>query len=248
MNGPARPLCLAAALSLAACLAPLAGCGQSRVTSLNDRRDGEKLYRQGEYPAAAASFEKSVQVDPRNYKSYYYLGASYEKLNQPNQAIRAYKTALDVMPLTQDGRADEAFKGRAIDSLAHAIGESDSKDLELNNLEKRAADSGTADDALLLAESYAYAGDADNALQWFDKAAALDPASFNIAKQRGLYLARLNQAAPARAALKQAYALKADDPEVNAALTKLNVVLGPSLRPEKDLHKPLVPVGPIPQL
>ena len=245
MIRPARILLPAACLAL---IAGTSGCGQSRVTSLNDRRQGERLYRGEQYPAAAASFEQSVRADPRNYEAFYYLGATYEKLGQPSQAIRAYKTALDVMPLTQEGRADEVFKGRTIDSLAHAVGGSDAKDLELNDLERRAETSNSADDALLLAESFAYAGDADNAIQWFAKAAELDPKSFDIAKQRGLYLARLNQEKPARAALIDAYAINPKDPEVNAALTKLNVVLGPSLRPEKDLSKPVIPLGPIPQL
>ena len=237
-----------APLAVATAALILGGCGQSRVNSLNDRRQGEKLYRQEQYPAAAASFEQSVRQDPRNYKASYYLGATYEKLGQPNQAIRAYKTSLDVMPLTQDGRADTAFRQRVEDSLAAAVGNGESPGLELNALEQRAESSGRADDAALVAKTYAYTGDADNALVWYQKAADLDPKSFEIAKARGLYLARLQQDDRARDALKAAYALNPTDPEVNEALRNLNVVLGPSLRPEKDLKKPLVPLGPIPQL
>ena len=242
-----RARLLAPVIALAA-LVTLAGCSQQRLTAKADRRRGEKAYRQGDYDRAAVAFQSSVRGDPRDYKALFYLGATQEQRGEYAKAVNSYANALDVMPLTLEGRADDDFRYRVIDSLASASAKGPDRARQITRLEERARQSGSADDQLLLARAYAYAGDADNAIPAFARAAEMAPDTFAVAKARGLYLERIGQADDARDALADAYGLRADDAEVNDALRRLNVVPGPSLRPRDTLQKPLIPVGPIPRI
>ena len=238
---------LAPALALAALVA-VAGCSQQRLNAKTDRRRGERAYRAADYDRAAVLFQSSASADPRDYKSLFYLGATQEKRGDLQKAVASYANAYDVMPLTLDGRADDAFRYRVIDSLAAASARGPDAAGQLDRLERRADGSDSADDRFLLARAYAYAGDADSAIPAFARAAALAPDNFEIAKARGLYLEKLGLTDPARDALTNAYGINATDEEVNAALERLGVVPGPSLRPRDTLKKPLIPVGPIPRI
>jgi hypothetical protein len=74
-----------------------------------------------------------------------------------------------------------------------------------------------------------------------------NPASFDIAKDAGLYLVQIEQKPRAEAALRKAYRLKDTDEAVNNALRRLGVVPGPALKEENELRKPLIPRGPLPE-
>jgi hypothetical protein len=63
-----------------------------------------------------------------------------------------------------------------------------------------------------------------------------------------MYLERFGQKERARLPLKNAYAMNSNDQEVADALRRVGVVPGPSLKPEDQLAKPLVPIGPIPPI
>jgi tetratricopeptide (TPR) repeat protein len=93
-----------------------------------------------------------------------------------------------------------------------------------------------------------YSGDADAAIAAYDQAALMDPTNFWIAKDYGLYLEQLGQGRMADPHLRRAYALNSTDEDVAAALRRLNVVPGPSLKEQQDLVNRPVPKGPIPPI
>lgn len=238
------PAVVAAGLLLSA----LAGCSTSNVVtfSQSDRKEGLKLYEQGRYTDAATHFRQQIRRNPGDYHAHYYIGACYDKTGQAQQAIHAYKSSLDTQNTTLEGREDKAFRANTIDGLATAIAKSDKSDVELNALEQKARDQQSGENYFALAKIYRYRGDADSAIDAYNRATLLAPKDFYVAKDHGLYLEQAGQRQLAEPTLKKAYALNSNDADVNAALRRIGVVPGPGLLDEKDLARPPVPKGPIP--
>src|SRR5262245_59074730 len=87
----------------------LVGC-QQEIISHNPASyaQGMKEFDQASYSDAAGSFMNAIRSDPRDYRSQYQLALCYENLKQYQQAIQAYKTAIDAQQRTLEGRANEA--------------------------------------------------------------------------------------------------------------------------------------------
>ena len=224
------------------------GCADVLTYSQDSQREGLRFYKEGQYAEAAGSFRNAVRQEPRLYTSYYYLGRSYFEMGQYQQSIQAFKTCLDTMETHIDGRHDDQTRSLALDGLAMAVGKSPDHDSELAVVQKRASSRGSAQDYLLLGKIQRYSGDADGALDAYNRAALLEPTNFAIVKEFGLYLEQLGQAERAEVPLRRAYQIKPDDEEVVAAMKRIGVVAGPSLKEQKDLAKPLLPNGPIPDV
>jgi tetratricopeptide (TPR) repeat protein len=226
---------LAGSLLLAA-----AGCGDALIYAKETRGQGMALYNDGNYGDAAATFANATRQDPRDYRSYYYMGASYEAQHAYQQAISAYRTCLDVMPLTLEGKNNIDFRYHTIDSLATVMSKSSTHSDEAVALERKIKSKPMVEDQWLLAKVYRYAGDADSAVDAYNGVVLSDPTNFVIAKEAGLYESDLGQTNRATFALKKAFAVNPDDPQVNDALRKLGVV-GYSRATETDLSQPPLP-------
>ncbi len=229
---PARRFVLTAAALLAA-----AGCAGPEVfTYAKDARaQGLADYNTGDYVNAAAAFANATRQDPRDYQSFYYLGASHQATGDYQQAIGAYRSSLDVAPLTLAGKQDVGLHYRTRDGLAQCIAKSGTSSDEETTLEKQVAAHPDVDDQWMLAKIYRYAGQADEAVEAYSKAVLLDPGRFDVTKEAGLYEEGLKQNDRAAFSLKKAYADNPNDDEVNAALRRLGVVVGPSLMDERNL-------------
>lgn len=226
--------------------AGLAGCG-TEIISYNRqfREQGMSQYTQADYPAAAGSFENAIRQEPGDYTSHYYLGQCCEKMNKPQQAIQQYRTTLTVMEHSLEGKTDSEFRSKVIVALARVVAGQSDRSGDLAALE---AQPRTAENALLLAEIYRQTGDADNAMTRFEQAQQIDPQNPQIAKEYGLYLEQLGQTARADRQLRRAYTLNDKDEEVAAALRRMGIVPGPSLKSEDALAKPALPLGPLPEV
>lgn len=234
------------AVALSALLLVPVGCADTIASSKPSRSAGLKLYTEGSYVDAAGAFRNAVRQDPRDYKSHYYLGASYDALKSYHQAIQSYRAALDVMNVTFKGRGDEEFRTRILDGLANSLAKGGDRTTVTEAL------GGTkvtqAEVKFTEAKVARILGDADTALIDYKQAMLLDPQDFYIAKEYGLYLQSLGQAPQANIVLRRAYAINSRDKQVNAALAQLGVVTGPSLKDRDDLVKPPVPEGPLPEV
>src|SRR5207244_249011 len=111
------------------------GCADTLSYASDSRKTGLAHYQQGEYTEAAGSFRNAVRQDPRDYRSFYYMGQSYDAIKAYQQAINAYRSSLDVMPLTLEGQNAKQFRLKALDSLATSIGKSSSHGIETATLE-----------------------------------------------------------------------------------------------------------------
>lgn len=232
------------ALVLSASLLALIGCAEVTASSKHSREQGQRLYAQGEYVDAAGAFTTAVRTDPTDYRAWYGLGQSYDKSQSYHQAIRAYRTALDVRKGTAPGREDEAMRVRIIDALGRSIAAGNDR-----TFTPETGKQVTAEEKYITAKAFEYMGDADAAIETYQQAALLDKKDFAIAKDYGLYLEKVpGMREQAVKQFKRAYQLNAKDPQVVAALRRNGVVPGPSLKEPDQLAKPAVPKGPFPEV
>ncbi len=204
------------------------GCAgaDSLTYSKEAGRQGMKLYQDGDYVDASAAFASATRQNPRDYPSYYYMGCCYQAMGSVQQSISAYRSCLDIMAMTLEGREDLNLRYRTMDALANEIARSATCGDEISAMEKKCAGKPSVDDQWMLAKMYRAAGDADEAVEAYNKAVLIDPDRFEITKEAGLYEAMLGQNDRAAFTLKKAYAVKSDDQQVNDALHKLGVVTG----------------------
>jgi tetratricopeptide (TPR) repeat protein len=210
---------------IAGLICAVAGCADVVTYSKDSRNEGLRLMRAQEYADAAGAFRNATRQNPRDYQSYFYLGEAY--------AIA--------------GKDDLEFRQTVLNGYASAIARSDTRDIETNAAIQNAHNSAKASDWFLVAKIYAFRADPDNAIDAYTRAEQIDPTNFYIAKDRGLYLEKRNQQAKAEPSLRRAYAINQDDEEVSAALRRLGIVPGLSLKSENTLANPPLPKGPIPQ-
>jgi tetratricopeptide (TPR) repeat protein len=57
---------------------------------------GMREYNKGDFQDAFQAFSRAVFEDPKDYRSYFFLGQTHEQLRDPEKAILAYKKALEV--------------------------------------------------------------------------------------------------------------------------------------------------------
>ena len=238
-------LARSAAIALVAVI--LSGCGVSEIISYNQqfREQGINQFNSGDVTAAASSFQNAIRQEPGDYTSRYYLGQCYDRMHMPQQAIEQYRTCLEVMSNSMEGKTDREVRLKVLESLAVAVASETNHSSDLTTIERSPK---TAENAWLLAKIYRKIGDADSAIEKFDQAQLLDPKDPAIAKEYGLYLEQLGQTRRADTQLRRAYALNDKDEDIAAALRRLGVVPGPSLKGQEGLQKPLVPLGPLPEV
>ena len=226
----------------------LTGCSGMFTQYEQPQQAGLRLYQEKNYTEAAGAFRTAVRKDPRDYRSQYNLAVACDADARYQEAIEAYRSALDVMAITYDGQADTAFRLKVLDGLATTVAKSDAHDTQVNVLEKKAKSTQKAEDYFLLAKIFAKRGDADMALEHYQHASLLDSQNFPVLKEYGLYLQQVGHAQRAQGTLSQAYRINNADPQVNGALRQMGVVPGPSLKEKDELAQPVLPKGPIPPL
>jgi tetratricopeptide (TPR) repeat protein len=222
------------------------GCAEVTASSKHSRESGQRLYAEGNYVDAAGAYRNAVRKDPTDYRSWYGLGQSYDATNAHHQAIQAYQAALDVRKRTAPGREDEAMRVKIIDAMAQSMAKAYDRTIQDSGSPSQPQ---TAENKYIQAKTFAYMGDADSAIEAYNKASLLDKKDFAIAKDFGLYLEKIPaMKTDATRQLKRAYAINDKDQEVNAALRRMGVVPGPSLKEVNQLASPAVPKGPLPEV
>ncbi len=226
----------------------LVGCADITTFSKQSHDQGMEYYEQHDYANAAGAFRNAVRQVPNDYQDHYYLAQSYAQQGLWQQAIHSYYDAWEIMKTDGFGQQDTRLRYQVISGLAHAIASSDTRDSEINAAQAKAQSTPTTEQYLLLAKIFVERGDADSAIDAFNRATMLDPDNFGIAKEYGLYLERLGQNDKAAVPLRHAYALDSSDKQVSDALRQIGIVPGPSIKDQDALAKPIVPRGPIPEV
>lgn len=203
------------------------------------RDTGIRLYNEGSYADAAGAFKNAVRQDQRDYRSLYYMGASYEALKQYEQAVQAYKAALDVTHRSLEGEENRTFRLRIMDSLAALVARTDDRGVEKSEMEKQATTRRSAEWFLVLAKTHRAGGDADSALDAYNRGFLAEPKCFDLAKDYGLYLIQVGQTQKAIAPLQQANTLDPRDAQIIAAMRQIGLVPG-EIPANKDIVPPAV--------
>jgi Tfp pilus assembly protein PilF len=237
-----------AGLAIGLSSALLGGCTDMVTFSKQSHDEGMGYYQQKDYADAAGAFRNAVRQVPNDYTDEYYLASCYAAQGQWQQAIQCYNTTRQVMSIDGFGQQDTKMKYQVLDGLASAIASSDTRDSDINAAVAKAQSRQSADDYLLLAKIYVDRGDADSAIDAYDRAAMIDPENFYVAKEYGLYLLRLGQNQKAETPLRRAYAIDSTDQQVADGLRQIGIVPGPSIKDQDALAKPLIPQGPIPEV
>ena len=202
----------------------LSGCTDVITYANKSREEGLRLYNERAVADAAGAFRNAIRQDPRDYQSQYYLGVCYDDLNQHHQAFSQFRISLDVMSQLGRNFYDPAFRRQVVDTYGASIARHDENDSEINALEKRAAADTSGEDWLILAKAFRIRGDADRAIDSYNRAARTAGEDFFVRREFGLYLLDpLNQTKEAEYWLRQASRLNSHDEAVNAGLEKLGV-------------------------
>jgi Tfp pilus assembly protein PilF len=236
--------CSIAALSLVGCTS----MGEYVTYSVQSRSEGVKLMEAGNDEAALGAFSDAAKQNPRDYQSRYFLGVLHAKNKREQFANESFLTSLLVAPETAEGRNDAAFRTRTANAYADFLSTASAREIFLNTLEEKARERNQPGLWQTLARTYELRGDADLAIEAYDRAVLVAPGDFDIHKSSALYLLALKQNTRADARLRRAYQLNQNDEEVLAGLRQLNIVPGPSLLTENQLAKPIMPKGPLPEV
>ncbi len=65
----------------------------SAAFAASTQGDGEALFRESEFKAAARTFERSLTKDPGNARLHYWLGKSYARMAEVSSLVSAHKNA-----------------------------------------------------------------------------------------------------------------------------------------------------------
>ena len=220
-------------------------CADLLTNTRVDREKGIKLYNEGQYADAAGVFHETIKHNSADLQSHLYLAQCLDHLHAYEQAVEQYRTTLRIMETSLEGRDNRELRIKTLDQLADAISKTQDHDSQQSIL---LHDARTAEDQFLLAKVDRRLGDADAALEAYQQSILLNGRDPEVHKELGIYLSQLGQNEKARAELKRAYALNPGDEETNAALRKIGIVPGPSLKDESDMARPIIPVGPLPEL
>jgi len=220
------------------------GCAEVMTNTRMERERGIKLYNEGQYADAAGSFRETIKHNPADVQTHFYLAQSLDHLGAYEQAIQQYRTTLRVMETSLEGQENRAMRLQTLDLLATAVSKAQDHDPSTAMLHEGK----TAEDQYLRAKIESKLGDADAALEAYQRSTLLDNKDYVVHRDFGLYLAQLGQTERARTELKRAYALNPTDEQTSSGLRRVGVVPGPSLKDESDMAHPLVPVGPLPEL
>jgi Tfp pilus assembly protein PilF len=227
--------------------AALVGCGTDVISYNREfRQTAFAQYDKKDYLNAAQTFKAALREEPGDYMSRYFLATCYEFMNRPQEAIEEYRTTLITMSNSMEGKGDLVTRRKVCAAFASAIAKESDKSADLAMIERQQPR--TQENVLMLARIYRQSGDADMALMRYDEVQKLNPNDAIVAKEYGLYLEQLGQTRKADIQLRLAYGLNTSDEEIAAALRRLGVVPGPSLKNEEALEKPVVPLGPLPEV
>lgn len=89
---------------------------QPRFAEALGRRAG-LAFAEENYAAALADLHAAVRAEPRHFVALAGLGAVYEALNRPKEALDAYRQALKIYPLFDQAKQGEARMARKVEGI-----------------------------------------------------------------------------------------------------------------------------------
>ena len=137
-------------------------------TTTNPAAEGLKALEEQRWDAAAASFSKAIEADPKDYGHHFHLGFAYSMLRRDNEAIAAYRKTLELKAGLYEAQLNLGILLLRVKQPAEAA-----------PLLEQAAQTKPKDfrPAYYAAEALLAAGDSTKAIPLFRTAIELDPKS-----------------------------------------------------------------------
>ncbi|HEX3743981.1 MAG TPA: tetratricopeptide repeat protein [Bryobacteraceae bacterium] len=152
--------------------------------------EGVKALDAGNYQAAADSFTKAIAADPKDYYAHFNLALAYTFLKKDDEGIAEYRKTLELKP----GQYEAELNGGML--LLRQKNPADALPLLEDAARQKPAEFAPV---FYLAEAELQSGQADQAVEHYRQAAAIDPksATAELGWGRALALAgKLDEAAP----------------------------------------------------
>ncbi|MDW8018261.1 MAG: tetratricopeptide repeat protein [Thermus sp.] len=189
---------------------------------------GRILMRQRRHEEALWAFGKALELDPRNPAAYRDRGLVYGRMGQWAKALMDLEEALKLAP---GNRELIALRGMALVQVGRA--EEGVKDLEEGLRKMR-----DPNPALLvvLAQGYMELDRFEEALEWVERALALDPEAAETRVLKAAIHLRRGEVEEARKELRKVVRNKKREPgweDIEATLDSLEKTLGPRPKEEK---------------
>jgi tetratricopeptide (TPR) repeat protein len=171
--------------------------------------DGLKALDEQRYEAAAQSFSKAVEADPKDHTAHFYLGLAYSFLGKDAEGIAEYRKALELQPKLYEAELNAGIL------LLRQKNPADALPLLADAAEQKP---GAFQPVSHLAEAQLATGSFDAAEASFRRAIELDPKSASSELGLGRALARQEKPAEAEPHYRRAAEL---DPSYRDALLEL---------------------------
>lgn len=208
----------------------LVGCNGFTSQALNS--EGVRLYQNGNYQQAAATFQKAIASNPRSANAYYNLASALHKngklYNRPadlQQAEQLYNQCLDYDP-----NHTECYRG-----LAVLLAETGRQDAALRLLDGWAARSPQlADPRIELARLYEESNNMPQAAARLEEAITIDPHNSRALTALGRLRESTGDPAQALANYQRSLAINRFQPAIEARVASLQASQGittPSVTP-----------------
>jgi len=163
----------------------------------------------GDIGNAISTLERSAAIVPRDYRVPYRLARAYQKAGRLKEAAKAYQRSSELRQHYNNAAQELAACGEALKNRPTA---------EAQPICQRMADPNDPDKLTSLGIVYGEHGAYSEATSPLERAAKLDPDSFEIFHNLGLSYFRLRRYAEARPTLERAVALRPDFFGSNALL------------------------------
>jgi tetratricopeptide (TPR) repeat protein len=92
-----------------------------RKRALPHFEDGMARHQSGDFPGAAESYGKAIEIDPKFAEAFYFRGNAYAALNDPKGAISEYTKAIRIEPKFADALLNRGLTMRETGNFDGAI-------------------------------------------------------------------------------------------------------------------------------
>jgi putative PEP-CTERM system TPR-repeat lipoprotein len=198
-----------ARLTCCALLIVLAACSNPEITKKKYFDQGNTAFDKGQFTEAILAYRNAIKVDPLYGDARWKLAQTYEKVNQPANAMREYVRAADLMP----ARADAQLMAAKYLIVAQQYEDARTRAKRALDLDPKSAEA-----HIVLGTAIAGTKDLNGAMKEVEDAIALAPNSARLYTNKAALQLAQGDKAEAKTTFEQAVKLEPKSIDVRLAL------------------------------
>ena len=182
------------------------------IFKISPHKKGTRLFNKGKYLEAINDFDKAIEIDPHNFKSWLLRGRSKHELKKYEEAIKDFDKAIEIDPHNFKSWLLRGTSKHELKKYEEAIKDFD-KAIEIDpDFYPSWVFRGKSKSALMQYKE---------AIKDFDKAIEIDPQASDSLRMRGLTYLRIMKYELAEKDIKKAYEINADEVNFNFDLGQI---------------------------